>query len=98
MGVDLTDFPQGLADQLGIDLFAGQILAACIMLALLLFPTLFLTKKFNFPTITALIMGMLGLGFCVAVGWLPIWLFTVICMVIALMFSKQVIGIFQRGS
>jgi len=88
-GVELTEFPQGLANQLGISLFAGQILASTIFLALLLIPTLFVSKKFNVSSIATYVMAILGLSCCVAFGWLGYWFLVMVVMMIALMFSGQ---------
>ena len=92
--VNLMDFPQGLADQLNIGLFPAQILASIIVLCLPLFPVLLFTKGRNVPA--TIIVGMASLGACVALGWFPIWVFTIICLSLALMFGSKIVGVFKR--
>jgi len=84
--VDLTQLPQALADALTIPLFAGQILTSAIFLALFLFPTLMLTRNMIAP----LLMGMIVLGFCTAMTWLPFWFLLIICLLVALLFGGKV--------
>jgi len=94
--INLMDFPTQLATQLGIPTFAGQILASSIILALFMFPTLFLTRNFKIPaSLSILIMGFISMSLCVALGWLPIWTFMIISLVIALLYAKQILGIIR---
>ena len=93
--VDLTAFPQGLADRLGISLFAGQILASVIFLMLTLLPTIFLSKGKN--PLAVLIVGLGSLGFCVAVNWLPYWFLLIVAMIVAFMFAGNVKNWITRG-
>lgn len=83
--VDITAFPQQLADRLGTTLFVGQIFGSLIVLTIFLFPTILLTRGKN-PLI-AIIVGVMSMGLCVALGWLPYWFLIIICMFIALMYS-----------
>jgi len=93
--VNLMDLPKQLTERLGLptsgDYFVGKILTSCIFLVLFLFPTMFLCAKFErsvlFPS---LLVGISTLGFCVAIGWLPIWLFIIIILLIALMYAQQI--------
>lgn len=84
--VSLTDFPTKLAEQLGIDVFAGKILASVIILLLFLLPCFLLTRSQP----AHLIVGMAGLGFCIAMGWLPIYIFAIIGLLIAFGFTKMI--------
>lgn len=87
--VDLTQFPIQLAEALGITTFAGEMLASCIVIALFVFPTLFLTKKFSLSPIASLTMAFLSMGFCVAIGWLNIFFILMISVITALMFAGR---------
>ena len=89
MPVDLSTFPADLATQLGVSTFAGQVLASTIFLALLLIPTMFLAKKNYFPVISVFIVSFLGLGCCIAFGWLSPWFLLVVAMLTALMFAGK---------
>lgn len=91
--VDLTGFPQALANQLGISLFAGQMLASLIFLVLVMLPVLFFTRGKNI--FATLIVGMSSLGFCVALGWFPAWSLVMIVFITVLLFSTRILGIFQ---
>ena len=92
--VNLTDFPQGLATALNISLFSAQILASLIFLCLVLFPVLLFTRGKNLAS--TIIVGMGALGFCVALAWFPIWVFTIICLALALLYGKQILGVFRK--
>lgn len=86
--VNLSDFPQQLATQLTIPLFAGQILASSIILGLFLLPTVFACSKFERDVIfPSLFMGFLSLSFCIAVGWLPTWLLLIVVLIVVALLS-----------
>ena len=94
--VNLPDFPQKLCDALGMptNLFAGQLLASSIVLALFLLPTVFACSKFNKDVvIPSLFVGVMSLSFCIALEWLPVWIFVLVAFLIALMFSDKITGV-----
>ena len=93
-GVELSEFPAALANQFGISLFAGQILASSIVIAFFMFPTIFLQKKYNFSSFASLIMGMMTMSLCVALTWLPVWVFAITAMLIAIMYAGQILKVF----
>lgn len=93
-GVELSEFPASLASQFGISLFAGQILASSIVVAFFLFPTIFLQKQYNFSSFATLIVGMMTMSLCVALTWLPVWVFAITAMLIAIMYAGQILKIF----
>jgi len=87
--VNLPDFPQKLCDALGMPepdkLFAGQLLACSIVLALFILPTTFACSKFGKDVmVPTLFVGVAAAGFCIAMGWMPVWLFAITCLLIAL--------------
>lgn len=90
--VNIMDFPKQLSEKLGLptggDYFAGKILASVIFMCLPLFPTMIIAKKD--PVIPGLLVGLGMLGFCTALGWMPIWFMLIICMLVALLFSGQI--------
>jgi len=90
MPVSLTDFPQYLATQMGIGLFPAQLLVMSIFLMLFLGPLLILTRN----KMLHLIMGFTILSFGVAMTWFPLWSFVLICVMIALFFSRSIVGRF----
>ena len=83
--VDISKLPNKLAEALNAPLFAGQILASAIPFGLICFPTFLLTKS-PLAHVSAII---LCLGFTIAIGWLPVWLFLMLCLILGLMFAGQ---------
>lgn len=84
--IDLTTFPEYLAEKLGVDVFIGRLIAACIILGLCLFPTLALTRN----PLSHLFMGMIALCITTALGWVPVWVLLVISMLVAMLFSSKI--------
>lgn len=92
-GVDLSTFAQALSTALGIDLFPAQILCTTIIMVLALGPTLLLTRN----KIAHLMVGFLVLSFCVAMAWLPVWIFAMVVLLISFLFGSQVLGALKHG-
>jgi len=91
--VNVLEFPNRLGEMLGIPLFAAQLLASTILLALFLFPTLLLTKNI----LAHLSIGLMVFGFCVAIGWLPVWIFIIFCLFLGLMYAEILADAFGTG-
>ena len=94
--VNLMNFPQQLATALGVSLFVGQILASTIFMCLFLFPAIMLAGYYGgagtvFYAI--LIVGLPISGVCVGLGWLPFWLYLIVCLLVALMFASRARGL-----
>jgi len=87
---DLAAVPQALATRLNISLFSSEILVSLILCVMFLFPTLLLTRNI----LAHVIVGVAVLSFCVALAWFPVWLFVITCLMIALLFSDKITGIF----
>lgn len=83
--VSLIDWPTYLATQLGISLFAAQIMASVIILALVLLPCMLLTKNIY----AHIIFGISALGLTIALGWLPVYLFALISVALAIMLANK---------
>jgi len=90
--VDISEAPQALADALNIPLFAGQLMIGLLFTCFFLFPTLLLTRRSG-QTNAMVIVGLGCIGVCVAIGWWPVWLFAVTCLIIALLMAGKVKGI-----
>lgn len=91
--VNLAMFPNQLALNLGVSLFVGQLLASTILLCLFLFPTMMIAGYFGrsgsvFPAI--LIVGLSIMGVCVALTWLPVWVFAIVALLIGLLFADKI--------
>ena len=98
--VNLGDFPQKLADALGISLFVGQLLASLIFMALFLFPAMLIAGYFGGAgavLYTVIFVGLGSSGVCVGLGWLPVWLYLVTCLLIALMFASKMRELITGG-
>ena len=91
--VDLTDFPTQLADRLSITVNQAELLTGLLFLSFFLFPTLLLMRgKGNTASgIAAVFVGAGTLGFCVLMGWYPVWLLIIMVLIIALFFAKQIV-------
>jgi len=83
--IDLSTFPQGLADALNISLFAGQLLGSVILMLMFMLPVVVYTKTLLPP----LFVGLLTLGFCIALGYLPTWFLLIISMLIAVLWGSK---------
>jgi hypothetical protein len=88
-GINLTDFPQALADYFGLSLFQAQILAALLMLSIVLLPFLVLTKGKNM--IATLFVGMAVFSFDVSLGWFPVWGFGVLILITSVFFGEKIL-------
>ena len=91
-GVDLSTFPQELATFLNIGLFPAQLLTSTIVLSFFIFPTLLLTRARN-QTISVLLVGFSTMGFLIAVGWLPVWIFVIIALFTAILYAGKIKGL-----
>jgi hypothetical protein len=97
--IDLNGFPQALANALSIPLFVGQILASLLIMSLFTLPFLFMAGA-KHPMVP-LMVGISSLAFTVALGWMPVWVFVIMILMIALMFGRQIVGFLggeQTGS
>jgi len=92
-GVDLSTFAEALSTALGIDLFPAQILCTTIIMVLALGPTLLLTRN----KMAHLMVGFLVMSFCVAMAWLPVWVFVITVLLIAFMFGSTILGLLKHG-
>ncbi len=98
--VNLMNLPQQLAYALGIDLFVAKILASVILLCFVKFPAMMIAGYFGGSgavLYAILIVGLPISGVCVGLGWLPVWLFLVTCLLIALMFAGKMRELITGG-
>lgn len=86
--IDLSAFPQYLATQLGLSLFAGQLMASAIFISLFLFPCGLLLRKSQNVLFAVL---LLLFGCTVAFGWLPFWFLIMAVMGVALAATFKVL-------
>lgn len=88
-GVDLSEFPQQLADAMNLPLIAGQMLASTLILFLFLAPTLLLLNKHASQSTAVLVVGISVMGFLIGAGWLPYWFLLVLCLLVAVMYAGK---------
>jgi len=82
--VDLMSVPAYLGTALGIGTFAGGLLAGALMLMAFLTPAVILARGKGGSLIFLIMVGLVLMGFEVAIAWVPVWLFTVVVLAIAL--------------
>jgi hypothetical protein len=98
--VNLGDFPQKLADALNVSLFVGQLLASLIFMAIFLLPSMLIAGYWGGAgavLYTVIIVGLASSGVCVALAWFPVWLYAIMCLLIAVMFATKFTGLVGGG-
>lgn len=93
--VDLPSFPEKLAEKLNISLFTAKLLASLILMCIPLFPSMLIAGYFGGKDAVAyscLIVGLSMMGFCVALTWMPVWIFLIICVLVGIMFAGTMRG------
>ena len=96
--VDLLTLHEQLGTRLGVGAFAGGLIASVILLMMTILPVAMInrSRKGGGTPMAELIVGMGVLGVCVAITWFPVWIFIVICLLAALMFSDKITGVFGK--
>jgi hypothetical protein len=84
--INLMDIPTFLAERLGISVFAAGLLASGVVILLPIIIISILTRGKGF--IMQLMVTLVFLGLDVAVGWLPVWLFAIVILLIAFGFAS----------
>jgi len=94
--VNMMDLPKYLSEKLGLptsgDYFAGKILAGIIVLMMFLLPSLVISRR----PYAQIFAGLTGLAFTVALGWMPVWIFVIICLILGLMYAQILADAFGR--
>lgn len=91
---EVSDVPSYLDEQLGCGEFVGGLIASVVLLCIVMLPTMYLTKGKAYSLY--IIFGLLVLAPLVGLGWLPVWLYIIIILLIALGFGKQ-LAVFFGG-
>jgi len=95
--VDISAIPQNLADKMGIPLFATQLLCSGILLLIFVLPTALIGRKKSGSPIAELFVGFITLSVCIALGWLPVWLFLMLCLLVGVMFAGKMRDFLSGG-
>jgi len=91
-GFDVSSVPTYIDEQLGVGEFVGGLLASLVLLCIIMLPLMYLTKGKAYSVY--IVFGLLTLAPLVGLGWLPVWLYIIIILLIALGFGKQLAGFF----
>ncbi len=93
--INLLTLHEALGERLGVGTFAGGLIASAILLMMGILPTALInrSRKGGGGPIAEIFVGIVLLGVCVAVTWFPIWIFVLLCFIIALMFSDKLTGL-----
>ena len=89
---DIMEVPTYLDEQFACGEFVGGLLASLILLCIVMLPLMYLTKGKAYSIY--ILFGLLVLAPLVGLGWLPVWLYIIIVLLIALGFGKQLAGFF----
>lgn len=86
---NLTDIPDGMAEYFNIPAFtAGIIISAGILLFVSCMIAFTLSKRGTQAiAYGVLISDFVTMGALVALGWLPYWIFLVLCLLVAILFA-----------
>jgi len=90
--VNLLTLHEALGERLGVGTFAGGLIASSILLMMTILPIALInrSRKGGGGPIAELFMGMVILGVCVAITWFPVWIFVLLCFLVALLFSDKI--------
>jgi len=83
---NVQDLPKLVAERLVISEFAAGILCSVVFVALWVLPVLLFSRK----SIPGVVTGVLSMCFCVAVGWMPVWVLLLVSLTISAMFSGKI--------
>lgn len=96
---NLMDLDDQVASALGVSTFISGLIISTILNFMFLLPLAYLCSgKNKNPVLPCLIIGLPLDGTCVALGWLPVWIMLIICMLVALMFASSMRGWILGGS
>lgn len=84
--VYLLDLPQKFADAFNIPLFPAQIFTTAIIMMIFMLPIAIWSKTIVPP----IFVGIIIMGLCIALSWLPVWFLVVTAMLVSLMFAGKI--------
>jgi hypothetical protein len=91
----LTGIRDNLALMLNVTQFAAGVILSIIVLMMVAMPVAIFARK-NIMIIESAAV-ILAMGLCCAISWLPIELFLLIALVVALMWTDALLKIFKGG-
>jgi len=84
---DIMEVPTYIDEQFGCGEFVGGLLASLVLLSLILLPLMYLTKGKAYGIY--IVFGLLVLAPLVGLGWLPVWLYIIIILALAIGFGRK---------
>lgn len=83
---NLNDIPKNLADALNIPEYPARLIASTCLILIFLLPTIVFTRN----VYILLLVGLMSLSTCIALGWLEFWYLLIIVLVVASLWSGKV--------
>lgn len=90
--IDLVDIPELLANALGIDVFAGEVIMTVVFMVIVSFPLAYMLRDTDNAWIVLTLADFMILVMAVAIGWLSIWFILVFGLLIALPIAALISG------
>jgi len=96
--VNLLTLHEALGEKLGVGTFAGGLIASAILLMMFIMPVALInrSRKGGGGPMAELFIGLTILGVCVAITWFPVWIFVLLCFLVAVMFSDKITGVIGK--
>jgi len=96
--VNLLTLHEALGERLGVGTFAGGLIASAILLMMFIMPVALInrSRKGGGGPMAELFIGLTILGVCVAITWFPIWIFVLLCFLVAVLFSDKITGVIGK--
>lgn len=87
--VNITGFPQQINEKLMLgDMWLAGYVSSLILIILSLLVITIVTKSF----VAGIMVSMLMISFCVSIGWMDGWIMIFLCMVVAGLFTFNVLS------
>lgn len=86
--INILDIPKRLSEAFGISEYAGKLLASACFTFIFMLPIMIWARNIY----VMLIVGLICMGFCVAIGWLDVWFILIVCLLIAGLWSGKMRG------
>ena len=96
-GINVTAIPQGIAEGLNIDLFSAKLVCSVIFIMIVLMPISMIVKGKFGSMIPECAVTLIAMAICMSLGWLPVWIFLVFCMLIGLWVAVKMRGLITGG-
>lgn len=96
--INLTDIPLRVAESLNTYPFAGQLICSAIFMMILILPTTIITRSKHSSWIPEIAIVLISMGICVGIGWMPVFFFLMLCLIVAILFAGKMRDTITGGS